>query len=98
RLHATTARPRALPADEWQRQPADGENLVRTHAVVIHAANVIDVDDIGQETARIVPEARQKRGAAAVERVAPRRDTARREPERVQPERLNLHRLADPRG
>src|SRR5207247_4702079 len=89
------ARPR--PLEHRERQAADGQDLVRPERRVDRPGPVVDVDDVGEMAARLVPEARHEGAPRPLVEIGPALGEAAPDAERVQPERLDLDRLADAR-
>src|SRR5687768_10144504 len=77
---------------------SNGEDLIRTERIVAGSGNVIDIDDISEVSAGVVPESLDERRATALERVVPAFVGLRGYGERVQPQRLDFDRLADARS
>ena len=80
------------------RQPADGEDLIRSYRVVDRTPAMIDIDHIEQATSRLVPKSRLKRSETSLVNAAPARIERSADPQGRKPESFHLHRFANPRG
>src|SRR5207253_4558546 len=87
----------AFPFEHRERQAADRQDLVRAKGRIDRPGPVVDVDDVGEMAARLVPEARcEGRPRPGVE-LGPALGELAPDAQRVQPERLHLDGLADTR-
>src|SRR5712691_2424145 len=84
--------------EEREREPADGEDLVRAQGRVRYAGLMIAVDDIIEASGRFIPKSLAEALAPALEDLFPLLREAAADPERIEPQGLHLDRLADPRG
>src|SRR5262249_5946183 len=98
RLDGVDDAPSGLALEDREREPADGEDLVRPDRGIRLARPVIRVHHVVETPRRLVPESLVESGEAPVVEVSPPVGERRRRPERVEPERLYFDGLADPRG
>src|SRR5262245_5148414 len=89
--------PGQLTLDDREGQSADREDLIRAEAVVVDTDLVIDVDDVEQEPALVVPEALYERGLCVRRERGPSSRPTPRDAQRVDPQRLHFDRLANAR-
>src|SRR5688572_511912 len=84
---------RAFEQPYWKT--ANREDLIRPERIIASSSDVIDIDDVGQIPATVVPEAFDECRATMREHLVPLRIGSRGHDKRIQPERLDLDRLAD---